>query len=719
MDIETNRNWMGPRLPVNTIARDVIRILLSAVAAGIGVSVFLALTIVTLAMVSPSAHAADAGTMRPDEATSGSFLVKVQPSGQYVQSPTLHTDVAIQVSGIVARATVSQVFRNDSDQWVEGIYVFPLPEKAAVDHLRMRVGERVIEGQIREREQARAEYQAAKRAGKRASLLEQERPNIFTSSVANLGPGETLTVEIEFQQTLDYRQGEVSLRFPLVVAPRYIPGGPAESGDSGSGWSADTDQVADASRVTPPVIDQGEVPRNPVSLSISVDAGFPLADVFSRYHTVVLAQSDESRFTTTLAEGSVPANRDFELVWKAQPDTMPRSAVFSETRGGEHYVLLTLFPPSGEMATHKRMPREVIYVIDTSGSMHGASMEQAKRAVELAIGRLSREDRFNVIQFNSVTDVLFNTAVPATQDNVSRARRYVSALEANGGTEMASALQAALPDERDEGYVRQVIFLTDGSVGNEDALFRLINDRLGVSRLFTIGIGSAPNSHFMTKAAQLGRGTFTYIGDVTEVAEKMSQLFARLENPVLSNIEVSWPRELNAEQSQQRIPDLYLGEPIVLSARVDGEPRGEVGLSGRTVLASGGEQRWRRTLVLQGARPAAGIGVIWARSKVEQLTDTLHDGASEVDVRQAVIDLALRHSLVTKYTSLVAIDVTPVRPADSVLNSQQVPLNLPLGWDQNKVFGALPQTATPAMLHALLSLLTALAAFSFRPRRWS
>ena len=566
-------------------------------------ALLLALTVLSLTVIAwpvlaseEPEQVAGAQSDMPGEQTSGSFLVRVRPSGRLIRSPALSTDVKISVSGMVARAIVAQQFKNDSPDWVEGTYVFPLPENAAVDRLRMRVGERLIEGQIRERAQARAEYEAARDRGNRASLVEQERPNVFTSSVANLGPGETLTVEIEYQQTLRYEDAAVSLRFPTVVAPRYIPGKPQSETSKGSGWAADTNEVLDASRITPPVAAEGEAPRNPLTLHVELDAGFPVSEVKSRYHAVNVEKREDNRYEVSLAVGPFPADRDFELVWHPLAGAQPRGSLFRETRDGETHLLLTIFPPVGSQATEKRLPREAVYVIDTSGSMQGASMDQAKQALQLALRQLTRADRFNVIQFNSVTDTLFASPREASEKNLEAARRYVDKLHATGGTEMAPAVRAALDAPAKEGFLRQVVFMTDGSVGNEDELFKLIQKKLGRSRLFTVGIGSAPNSHFMTKAAQLGRGSFTYIGDIAEVGEKMGALFGKLEHPVLSDIVVEWPASVSAEGYPQKLPDLYLGEP-----------RGVERARGRAVeWQGGGERPIRGTVVELEIRPGAG-----------------------------------------------------------------------------------------------------------------
>jgi len=719
-----NRDLVGAEAPGDSITRDLIRFVLAAVVAGTGFAMLLALTLLGLTLMAPPAEAssaavekgAGASAERPGDQTSGSFLMRVRPGGQYVRSPVLSTDVKFRVSGTVARAVVSQQFRNDSTDWVEGIYVFPLPENAAVDRLQMHVGDRLIEGQIRERQQARAEYEAAREQGSLASLVEQERPNIFTSSVANLGPGQTLTVEIEYQQTLRYQDGSVSLRFPTVVAPRYIPGSPQSEGrPSGAGWAKDTDKVKDASRITPPVLAENEALRNPVTIHVELDAGFPVNEVKSRYHRVKVEKRDDNRYEVSLAVGPFPADRDFELVWTPLPGTQARGALFRESSAGETHLLLTLFPPFGAKADDKRLPREVIYVIDTSGSMEGTSIKQARTALRLALGQLAPEDRFNVIQFNSTTELLFPSSREASVSNIVAARRYVDRLKANGGTEMMPAMQAALEAAPRAGFLRQVIFMTDGSVGNEDQLFKLIQRRLDRSRLFTVGIGSAPNGHFMAKAAQLGRGSFTFIGDVEEVGEKMGELFAKLEHPVLSDIVAEWPAELNAEVSPETLPDLYLGEPIVLSARVQGPIAGKVRLHGKA-----GDDTWQAEFDLAGAHDGKGMGVIWARRKVDALTDSVHGGADAEEVRRQIVEIALRHHIVTRHTSLVAVDVTPVRPDGAGLEAESVPANLPDGGSHEGYFGALPKTATPGMLHLMFAMIAAaLAGIVFLARRVS
>jgi Ca-activated chloride channel homolog len=647
----------------------------------------------------------------PSDAKSGTLLLRDR-AGATTTAPALATDVRIRVSGMVARAEVTQTFANPSADWREGVYVFPLPENAAVDHLRMRIGGRSIEGEIRERGEAQRAYAGARVAGRRAALLEQERPNVFTSSVANVGPNERVTVDIEYQQTLRYEAGadgagRWSLRFPTVVGPRYLPAGRLSD-------------LRDAGRVSPPVLPprRDEPPVNPVTIRVELDAGVPLATIDSPYHGITVRSIDERRAVVELADAATPATRDFELVWTPVLASAPRAAWFTERRGERSYGLLMLMPPTGPQAARQRLPREAIFVIDTSGSMYGASISQAIEALELAVDRLAPGDRFNVIEFNSTARALFPGARPATRDNRALARGWVRALRAQGGTEMARALALALDGREDRARVRQVVFLTDGLVGNEDELFRLIAGKLGDSRLFTVGIGSAPNSHFMTQAAKQGRGTFTHIGRIGEVRDKMTELFAKLESPVLSGVRIDWPAGAGAESWPARLPDLYAGEPLVVTAALD-RLEGVARVSGMR-----GEAPWQAEIGLgeRAGSPAAGIGILWARDKIAALSEAMAsnpaaNGGGEA-ARDEIVKLALAHHLVTKHTSLVAVDRAPARPADADLKTVAVPVNLPEGQSYEAIFGPaigeLPQGATGSRLHLAVGVAFMLAGLLLR-----
>ncbi len=349
----------------------------------------------------------------------------------------------------------------------------------------------------------------------------------------------------------------------------------------------------------------------------------------------------------------------------------------------------------------------VVLVIDTSGSMHGASISQAKAALELSLQRLAPNDSFNVIAFASSARSLFAASRPATQSNVESALEWVRRLGANGGTEMSKALGLAL-DDRDGGAslhpVRQVVFITDGCVGNESGLFEQIRRDLGRSRLFTVGIGSAPNGHFMRRAAEHGRGTFTFIADPGEVADRMDELFAKLESPVLSDISVTF-EDAAADLAPQRVPDLYAGEPVVVAARL--------AFAGATVEVRGhrGQSPWSVRLPVETAAAHSGVGKLWARRRIASLLRDMPQGDGADTVREKVVQLGLQHHLVSRFTSLVAVDVTPSRPESEALGREAVPTNLPDGWSRAAVFGA-PRTATPRQLLLMAAVLAALAALA-------
>ena len=641
------------------------------------------------------------GTIGLNDVKQGRLLFRSGQAGRFIPAPTLKTDVQIIVTGVIARAIVTQEFTNPGKDWAEGIYVFPLPETAAVDHLRMKVGERLIEGQIKERGEAKKVYEQAKQEGKRASLVEQERSNIFTTSIANIAPRDIITIEIEYQETVRFDQGAFSLRFPMVVGPRYIPGIPVlveDQPQAGQGMALDTDRVPDASRVTPPFEQPAYGSINPVSLSVDLAPGFPLGKLESASHPILVIPESDGRRHISLRQDTVPADRDFQLTWQPAPGQNPTATLFTQQQNGATYAFMMVMPPATVGKEAVGLPRETIFIIDTSGSMSGTSIEQARAALLMALPRLTARDTFNVIEFNSIVHALFPTPQPVTTATMRKAMKFVDRLAANGGTEMLPALTQALKAPADAQRIQQVIFLTDGQVGNETELFELIRQRLGPRRLFTVGIGSAPNSHFMRKASEFGRGTFTHIGNVNEVKEKMDALFRKLEHPVLTEIRLEGTGLDGAELFPSRIPDLYDGEPIVVAIKHQSLPD-EVTIQGKE-----GSTPWKVTLSLTQSPAREGLSVYWARQKIAALMDHERSGQDDATLRQAILDVALPHHLVSKYSSLVAVDVTPVRPLDKSLIGHTMKTNLPDGQDSQAMLG-LPKTGTSGQIQLLFGLL--------------
>jgi Ca-activated chloride channel family protein len=641
-----------------------------------------------------SAEGPTAAFVRPGDARSGSLLLKTDNG--YADATRLGIDVDLVVSGPTVRARVTQIFRNPTQDWVEATYVYPLPSGGAVDTLKMVVGDRVVVGEIKERQQARIIYEQARASGQKAALTEQERPNIFTNSVANIGPGETVLVQIEYQEPVHQSGNEFSLRVPMVVGPRYNPAPLVQSVDiraDGGGWGATkTDPVPDRDRISPRVLDPTEnAPVNPTAITVRLQAGFPLGEVKSHHHLVKIESPDSTTRIIKLAEGLVPADRDFELTWKPAAEKAPSVGLFREHVGDADYLLAFVTPPSVEQAQQKPLPREVIFVIDNSGSMGGTSIIQAKASLTYALGRLQPNDRFNVIRFDHTMDVLFPNSVPADKQHIGNATAFVGALRAEGGTEMVPAMRAALTDSAtdDATYVRQVVFLTDGAIGNEQQLFETITAMRGRSRVFMVGIGSAPNTFLMTRAAELGRGAFTHIGSVEQVEERMRGLFAKLENPAVTGLTARFS-EAVADMTPAAIPDVYRDEPLVLAAKLD-KLTGSVEIRGRI-----GDRPWVVTLPVANAAEGKGLSKLWARRKIAdaEIARTLRQAAPE-DADKTILALALEHQLVTRLTSLVAVDKTPSRPEGETLKLTELPLNLPAGWEFSKVFGERPKLPAP------------------------
>jgi Ca-activated chloride channel family protein len=618
-------------------------------------------------------------------ARSGSLILRPRGGLPVLPGPVLDSEIRVSVTGLMARVKVRQRFVNPTDSWVEGIYVFPLPDDAAVDQMRILTDGRVIEGKIQEKEQARKTYEAAKKEGRRAGLVEQERPNVFTTSIANIRPGSEVTIEIEYQQSVRLDNGEFSLRVPTIVAPRYMPG------------------QTEAETMPPPTLHSFEI-------DVDLVPGFDLDRLESPYHPIVIFD-DGHAYGVSLAEGPIRADRDFVLQWWPAPGLAPEAAVFSETLGDYSYALIMVTPPFIEAAAHTGLRRDVVFVIDTSGSMVGGSLTQAKSAVVFALERLDSQDLFNVIEFNDQTASLFSESRVASSSNIQEALDFVAGLESGGGTNIALAIRRALEDQVDSTRaLRQVVFLTDGGIGNETQLLDELKLRVHESRIFSIGIGRAPNSYFMRKLAQLGRGSFTHIGDPAEVAEKMTTLFRKLESAVATDIEIEFSGGRELEMYPYKVPDLYLGEPVLVAVRLD-EP-----FRAATVTGWTGETPWRVEVDERDVLEREGIHVVWARQAIEE---RMHDRLAAGDVqlltqlRAEVVELALEHHLVSTYTSLVAVDVTPERYRDETLAPHLMGAKLPSSWQADAEFG-LAQGATPAGLQLLFGLLLVASSWALR-----
>ncbi len=634
----------------------------------------LAVWLPTLASAAPPSGQ----TLTLDEVTQGSLLLKSDQPGIYTIAPTQRTEVDIRVTGPIIRAEITQLFDNPTAAWAEAIYAFPLPEQAAVDRLAMKVGDRVIEGVIEEKSRARKTYEAAKQQGKRSALIEQHRPNLFTSSVANIPPHGSIEVRIEYQDLVTWKDGRFSLRYPMAITPRYRPPETAsvldETIDIDGGWAILPGEIPNSVPLQRSASAEKD-PLNPVRMQVWLNPGLALNSIVSPSHAIVQSQTDPDIRQVRFAAGVVAADRDFILEWQPVAGDEPRAAFFSEHSQAGNYALMMIMPPS-PATQPAAINREVVFVIDTSGSMGGESMRQARTALISAIEQLNDQDHFNVLQFNAYTEVLFSRSLPANAANRRGATRYVAKLEANGGTEIRDALVKAFEvSPPSDDRMTQVVFITDGAVNNEAELLAYIDQHIGERRLFTVGIGSAPNTHFMAEAASFGRGTHTYIPHFDTVNERMRTLFDKLARPALTDIQLQVPA--TADILPDPLPDLYTGEPLIAAMRV---PEGidDIDISGRI-----GSMRWNTRVTPTADNDAStvdGLGIYWARQKIQNWMRRLSRGHDADRVRQDVTELALNHHLVSQYTSLVAVDVTPVRPPAEPVDRHALDSNLPAGW---------------------------------------
>lgn len=627
----------------------------------------------------------------------------------YQSAVLLNSAADFEINGMIATVTVTQAFMNQTDEVLHGTYAFPLPENSAVSYMHIQVGNRLIEGSIMEKEQAKKVFIKAKRSGKKASLVEQHRPNLFTNNIANIPAREQITVTIKYLQQVTFKDGQFSLRFPMTYTPRYqsanpeiqkgsslLPNAFLDDDSAKRNGAADYKSIVDGEYLNEVisknnfVVSSQNMPLD-IRLSVLLNAGMPLANITSESHQLSLVSLDKGNRLTNvhsivdlpsenqgirLSVGNVRVamDKDFILTWQPTPNTLPQLSVFSQEVNQENFMLAMLLPPIQTAANEKPrskdtlFARDITFIIDTSGSMQGPSIKQAKAGLSFALSTLNEKDSFNIIAFDSNFQKAFPSTVMFNTEHLKSAQRFIDNLRADGGTEMYRPLQAAiempLAQVQSNEAIRQIVFLTDGAVSGEQALFKLIKTAPQLPRLFTVGIGAAPNGYFMRKAAQFGQGSYTYIANVNHVAEKMSILLNKISQPVLKNIKTQFtPLHLGAiEQYPEKVPDLYHGEPLLIAFKTKQVPR-SIELFGD--LASNGwyqEHQFQRSEKLTQQQ---GISTIWARAKIEDLLDGLVIGKPLSEIKPKVIETSILHQIMSPYTSFIAVE-KEVLPAKEV-----------------------------------------------------
>jgi Ca-activated chloride channel family protein len=612
-------------------------------------------------------------------------LRAVSPDGTVLGNcPLEHTDVEIEVSGFVARTRVTHRFTNPFPQErIEAVYTFPLPEDAAVRDMEMRVGERLVKADIRRRAEAQQEYEAARESGETASLLDQERPNIFTSSVANIRPGIPVIVTLEYVEPLDYEDGHYELAFPMTVGPRFIPG--AATGHEGTGWAPDTDRVPDASRITPPVAPPGRSGHD-IALTVHLDAGVAMGDPTSPSHDVAVTRHGPGRAMIRLSTADSIPNRDFILRWDVSPARVGTAILTHRpdaTAGG--YVTLML-QPNAAPPVEDITPKEIVFVVDTSGSMYGRPLELSKALMRRLLADLNPRDTFTVLRYNDSASGLSPAPLANTAANVARALSFVEGLEGEGGTDALGGVRAAFAFPHDEARLRVVVFMTDGYIGNESEILAEIQTRIGPARLFSFGVGSSVNRYLLEEMAIEGRGHAAIVTEGHDPDDAVDGFYRRLRSPYLTDIAIDWGGLAVDQVYPARVPDLFAGQPLQVHGRYAQPGTGTVTVRGR-LAGRPFEQAVEVTLPGREDRNGA-IASIWARRRISELSRTMHTAESP-QVVEDITQVALDHRLMSQYTSFVAVEhrVIEEGEAGGPPRTVPVPVELPEGVSAERIFG--------------------------------
>ncbi len=601
--------------------------------------------------------------------------------------PLKHTDVTASVSGFIARVTVTQRFTNPFKDKIEAVYTFPLPNDGAVDSMVMRIGDRTIRGLIKKREEARAIYEHAKQNGNAAALLDQERPNIFTQSVANILPGEDIVVKISYVETLKYEDGWYEFVFPMVVGPRYIPGNMA-TGQQGTGWSPDTDRVPDASRITPPVTPKGTRAGHDISIKVSIDAGVPINKIASKLHEINTVRSGKSKARVTLKDNKTIPNKDFILKYQvAGKDIADAILTHADKKRGGYFTLIVT--PPARVPAKRIIPKEMIFVIDSSGSMSGWPIEKAKETMKHCINNMNPNDTFQLIAFSNNPRPLFDRPQPNTPENREKAMQFLGGSMGGGGTEMLKAVDAVLTPAPDPKRIRIAAFMTDGFVGNDMEILDYLKKYLGNTRFFSFGVGNGTNRFLLDEMARVGRGEVEYVTLESNGKAAAQKFYERIANPVLADIKIDWGGLRVSSVYPERVPDLYSNKPIIVKGRfAKGGGKGTITISGR---AAG--KRIVKKLRVSLPASAGGnsvLATLWARERIAEVMREDYYGTQlgrpRPDVKEIITGLGLEYNLVTQFTSFVAVDEVVVREGGKV-RTVPVPVEMTDGVSYEGVFG--------------------------------
>ena len=620
-----------------------------------------------------------------EEGSTGRMQV-LGEEGVVGELPLEHTSVDIQVSGTLQRATVRQVYGNPYDEVIQAVYTFPLPQSGAVDHMDMWIGDRLVRGKIHERDLARQIYEQAISAGQTASLLEQERPNIFTQTVGNILPGDSIVIEISYVAPVEYDDGRYELVFPMVVGPRFVP--PGEHIREIFGGTPVSTSVEDAHLITPPVVPEGMRTGYDIEVAVTLNAGVPLQDFEVLNHEMDVDIHFDGTVTISLKREDEIPNRDFVLRYTTASDRIQSGVIAHNGDLGGHFMMI--LQPDADVPADEITPKEMFFVVDCSGSMGGQPMEVAKETVRQFVSGMNPNDTFQIMRFSETASSMSRSPLSNTRDNIQTGIDYINAMSGTGGTMMIEGVRAAIGYREDPERMRFVIFLTDGFIGNEGEILGELQSTMAENtRLFSIGVGSSPNRYLIEGLAEEGRGHAYYVGLNEEPAEAVAAVYEKINNPYLVGINIDWGGLEVHDVYPERLPDLFAGEPLVIVGQYDGSGTETVRISG--VVAG---QRWNQELhvVLPSEEEANDvIATLWARKKIHELNRQMYNEWGYLEANQSIVDeitdTALDYQIMSEYTSFVAVSEEVRTDPDGNPITVQIPVNMPDGVSYEGVFG--------------------------------
>ncbi|MBR9921567.1 MAG: VWA domain-containing protein [Bacteroidetes bacterium] len=599
-----------------------------------------------------------------DQSLSPYFLIESNDPG-LDQLPLKSTSADVQIAGVIADVTITQVYSNTGSRPIEAIYVFPGSTRAAVYGMEMQIGQRTIVAEIRERQQARAEYEAAKEEGKRASLLEQERPNVFQMNVANILPGDEIIVRLKYTELLVPEEGIYSFVYPTVVGPRY------------TGEMEQTTASTDPSFTATPYQQEGEAQTYAFDLNVQLNAGMAIQEVSSLTHDVLVdfPTADQAVISLSANEKISGGNRDYILDYRLAGGQIESGMLLYEHED-ENYFLMMVQPPK-RVEVDEIPPREYVFVVDVSGSMNGFPLDISKKLMRNLLTNLRPTDQFNVMLFSGDSEVLSEESLPVNAENMERGLDFVQNVRGGGGTNLKSALRNALALPRcREDVARSFVVITDGYVSVEQATFDLIRENLDEANLFSFGIGTGVNRHLIEGMAHIGQSEPLIITDPNEASAKADKFRQYLQSPVLTRIKVDYGKFEAYHKEPMAVPDVLAERPVIIYGKYRGNPQGEIKLTGHT-----GNGKYKVKLNVadyQASESNAAIRYLWARERIRLLDDYSQVSYNDEAIQQEVTELGLKYNLMTAYTSFVAIDHEPVAAGEDAEQVKQ-PVPLPQG----------------------------------------